>query len=323
MVMKKFIILLLFSVLTVTLLSQKVSNYTYRLDNGITVRTEMGWNQVWVSQSFVTATAADKVPLVLSTRTLGDLVKSSSFRLMSAGKEVKVQGARPGNYSMSVTFSLSGVPGEITFEIDNVEIRSKSKTTVSVTLYDYQAMISESAGTRQGMSGFTTKIERYKGNPELNPTCGVTSFYPVGSHGKPAFTLPGDGKSGSVKPGTYDVLITIGAQERMQKIWLEKFELKPNIQYAITLNLNGGVVEYAGGNRDVKAIHLYPAGMADRQQGAAKREANLETLRCEGIGVTSPCPPGTYDVLVNFNNGARYEWRKNIAVSTGRKTQVK
>ena len=72
--MKRFIVLLLlFFVSGIILQSQKVSNYTYKLDNGISVKTEQGWNQVWVTQSFSALQATDPTPVALSIRTLGDL----------------------------------------------------------------------------------------------------------------------------------------------------------------------------------------------------------------------------------------------------------
>ena len=47
--MKKLILMLTFlTVVIVALQAQPVSNYTYKLDNGITIKTERCWNQVWV-----------------------------------------------------------------------------------------------------------------------------------------------------------------------------------------------------------------------------------------------------------------------------------
>ena len=323
--MKRFIVLLvLFIVSGIILQSQKVSNYTYKLDNGISVKTEQGWNQVWVTQSFSALQATDPTPVALSIRTLGDLTSGSSFRLISSGKEVKVQGAKAGTYTMKVAFKLSGKPGTISFDIENVEIRAGNKTTVSVTLYDYQVQIEEVAGTQKGLAGYNSKIDRYKGNAEQNPACGVPTFYAKGAHDK-ALTPDeaADAKTGKIKPGTYDIMITFGSQPRPQKVWLENFTMKADMSYNITTNLNAGVVEYAGGNKDVKAIHIYAAGTADRQKGTPAPDKNLELLKCEGIAVASPCPPGTYDILLNFNNGSKYEWRKNIAVTTGKRVQVK
>jgi hypothetical protein len=130
-------------------------------------------------------------------------------------------------------------------------------------------------------------------------------------------------KSGKIKPGTYDVLLSLGAPGYVQKIWLENFTMKPDVSYNITTNLNAGVIEYTGGNKDVKSIHMYPAGTADKQKGNATPDKKLERIKCESQNISSACPPGTYDVLLNYNNGARYEWRRNIVVKTSARVQVK
>ncbi len=104
-------------------------------------------------------------------------------------------------------------------------------------------------------------------------------------------------------------------------MWLDNFVMKPDVTYNITINLNAGIVEYAGANRDVKGIHMYPAGTADNQKGAATPDKNLEVMKCEGVSTTAPCPPGTYDALLNIGN--KYEWRKGIVVKTGGRAQVK
>jgi hypothetical protein len=323
--MKKFIILLIFNVVMIfSLQAQNVSNYIYHFDNGINIKTEYGWNHVWVSQTNEALKPTDQVPLVLNARILGDLSLSPSFKLLSSGKEVKVQGAKPGTYTMKVSFKLSGKPGTLSFDLDNIVIKTQNKTTVSVTLYDYQVLVDETQGSQNGLSSFNSKVDRYRGNAEQNPTCGVPTFYLKGKHDAPVVPSENAGKkSGKIKPGTYDVLISLGAPGHLQKIWLENFTMKPDVNYNITTNLNAGVIEYAGGNKDVKAIHMYPAGTADKQKGSAAPDKNLEIIKCESQNISSPCPPGTYDVLLNFNNGARYEWRKNIAVTTSARVQVK
>ena len=319
--MKKTIIfLILNAVMCLLLQSQSVSNYTCKLDNGITVKMEQCWNHVWVSQAWA-ALKPGEPAVGLSIRTLGELTSNSAFKLFSSGKEVKVQGAKPGTYTVKVTFKLSGKPGSISFDVDNVVIKEKSKTTVSVVLYDYQITIDEVSGSQGGLSSFASRVDRYKGNPEQNPTCGIPAFYVPGKHDTPVTPNELKGKSGKIKPGSYDLLITLGAPGKTQKIWLENFLLKPDVSYSITTNLNAGVVEYAGINRDVKAITMYPAGTADKQKGAATPDKNLEVVRCEGVSTTTPCPPGTYDVLLNTGN--KYEWRKGIVVKTGGRAQVK
>lgn len=322
--MKKIVSLLFQAVMLFSLQAQKVSNYTYLLDNGINVKMEQCWNHVWVNQSFEALKDASQAPVVLSVRTLGDLTSNSSFKLYSSGKEVNVKGIKPGTYNMKTTFKLSGKPGALSFDLDNIVVKPQTKTTIQLTIYDYQVIIDETPGNQKGLAQFSSGIERFKGNPETNPTCGVPTFYLKGNHNKPvAPNETSDNKSGRIKSGTYDIMITFGAPALVQKVWLENFTMKQDVSYKITINLNAGTVEYSGVNRDVKALYLYPAGMADRQKGAATPDKNYEIIKCEELGITTVCPPGTYDVLLNHNNGARYEWRKNIVVKTGSRTQVK
>lgn len=322
--MKKFLFLLLInSAMIISLQGQTVSDYNYRLDNGINVRIESGWNHVWATQTFEPLKAPDKVVLVPTVRTLGNLTSGSSFKVYSGGKEVRIQDLKAGNCSLKESFKLSGKPGTISFTVNDVTIKPQTKTTISIILYDYQVSIEEKPESHNGQAAYTSKIERFKGNTEQNPSCGVILLYEKGKHEKPVF--PADGKAvktGTVKPGTYDALITLGAPDRPQKVWLENFTIKPDISYNIVTNLNAGIIEYLGGNKDVKTFHLYPAGTSSRQTGAPAPDKTLEIMKCEAQGTTSSCPPGTYDVLLDYS-GKKYEWRKNIAVSTGSRAQVK
>jgi hypothetical protein len=324
--MKKVTVLFVLLVATIlSLQAQKISNYTYHLSNGINVRTEKCWNNVWIDQRFEPLKATDKgIPLALNVRTLGDFSAGSSFKLFSGGKEVKVENAKPGTYNLKITYKLSGKPGTLTFDIDNIVIKQGNKTTVSVTLYEYQFLIDEAPGSFKGLASYESKIYRYKGNTDENLNKGIPSFYLKGSHDK---TISPDEKTndlaGKIKPGTYDVLISIQCALRTQKVWLENFTMKPDVSYKISTNMNGGVISYSGGNKEVKAIHLYPAGISARQTGTPAPDKNSEIMKYDNPANTYFCPPGSYDVLLNFGNGARYEWRKNIVVKTGSRTDVK
>lgn len=318
--MKKiFIFLILSVVMIVSLQAQSVSNYAFKLDNGITVKMENCWNHVWVSQAYESLKPGDPA-VALSPRTLGELTANATFKLLSSGKEVKALGAKPGTYTMKVSFKHTGKPGTISFDIENVAVKAQSKTVVSVIIYDYQINIDEAAGGSGGLAAFTAKVERYKGIAEQNPQCGIPSFFSPGKHDSPVLPVELRGKTGKIKPGSYDLLLTIGSSSRPQKVWLQNFVMKPDISYTITVNLNAGVVEYAGTNREVKAVQMFPAGTADKVKGALP-DKNLEVVRCEGLGSSIPCPPGTYDVFLNAAN--KPEWRKAMVVKTGSRTQVK
>ncbi len=318
-------LLVIHAVMFFTIQAQTVSNYLYKLDNGITVKTEHCWNQVWVQQSYSPLAEGDKTsPLTVNIRTLGDLISSSSFKLLNAGKEIKMQGVTPGTYDLRLNFKLSGNPGNLGFVVSNVVIKPKTRTSVSVTLYDYQIMIDEKPVSLNGLAQYESLVNRCKGHTIQDIYYGIPTFYGPGKHDKALTPDKTESKTkGTIKPGTYDLLLTIGISGQSQKVWLDNITLKPNISYKVSVNLNAGGIQYAGGNKDVKGLILYPAGTASKQTGKPEPVKNLETISYDNVGIANCCSPGTYDVLLKFGNGSKYEWRKNIAVTTGTKTDVK
>lgn len=321
---KLFYFLVLQTLVILSLHSQPVSEYSYKLDNGILVKTEHCWNQVWFQQDYAALQAADKSPLSVSIRTLGDLTSGSSFKLLRAGKEIKTQGAAPGTYDLKLSFKLSGKSGTLSFVIGNVEIKPKTKTTVTITLYDYQISVAESPASLKGLSSFESVINKFKGNTDQTNNVGIPSFYTKGQHDKAITPDEATKKtSGKIKPGTYDVLITIYISDEIQKVWLENFTMKPDVKYAISTNLNGGVITYTGSNKDVKNMRLYPYGTAAKQTGTPAPVKNSELTSYEKVSMVYACRPGSYDVLLDTKNGTKFEWRKNIIVKTGSRTEVK
>ena len=324
--MKNLITILFLQVVFILALqSQPVSNYIYKLDNGIIVKTEHCWSQVWVQQSYATMNEGDKTtPLNVNIRALGDLIAGSEFKLLSAGKEVKMQGAAPGTYDLKLTFKLSGKPGTLGFTVGNIVIKPKNKTTVSVTLYDYQILLQEKQATLSGLSEYETEVNRCKTHTVQEGYFGIPTFYEKGKHDKAIAPDQAAGNTkGKIKPGSYDVLISVKISDQLHKIWLENFQLKPDMNYKVSINLNAGGIIYTGGNKDVKEILLYPAGTASKQTGKPEPISNLETISYENVTTANCCSPGSYDVLLKFAKDSRYEWRKNIAISTGVRTEVK
>lgn len=326
--MKKFVVgLIIMSFFTLALQAQKVNNYTYKLDNGIVVKMEKDWGNVWVQQAQAAFKPEDNKRCVdVTMRTMGDLFASgtTTTKLTAAGKEVKTTDTPAGIYDLKVTAKLSGKPGVISFDVNGVEVKAKMKTTVTVTIYDYQIIIDEVATPAKGLAGYDSKVIKYKGNPETSAKCGIPVFYAKGTRDK---AIVQDEKTtdqtGKIKPGTYDVQIGIDVCAQSQKIWLENFTMKPDVTYKITANLNAGEITYAGVNRDVKKLHMYPAGTADRLKGVAKPDKVSERIVFEPAMTKFPCPPGSYDVLINIGPDKKYEWRKGIVVRTGARTDVK
>ncbi|HLN54660.1 MAG TPA: hypothetical protein VK207_01640 [Bacteroidales bacterium] len=311
------------ALLILSMQAQPVSDYLYKLDNGITVKNDHTWSQVWVQQNYAPLTANDQSPLHVDVRTLGDLVSGSSYILTSNGKEVKMKGVAPGTYDLKMTFKLSGEAGNLSFSVPGMVIKPKMKTNVMVTLYDYQIMIDESASSSTTAS-FETAVQRCKLTPVQASLVGMPSFFSTGDHSKAITPDEGAGKTkGKIKPGTYDVLLTINLSGQNHKIWLNEFQMKPGTNYKMTTNLNAGGIVYTGGNKDVKSMHLYPAGTAAKQTGTPMPVKGQETISYANINELNCCTPGTFDVLLRFGNGDKYEWRKNVAVTTGTKTEVK
>jgi len=277
-----------------------------------------------VQQDYSPLNAGDKNPLAVNVRTIGDLISGSSYKLLNNGKEVKMQGVASGTYDLKMTFKLSGKPGTLSFVVGNILIKPKTKTNVSVTLYDYQILIEESTAEMKGLSRYDSHVNRCKGNTIQDLYFGVPTFYAAGIHDKTITPDKSESNTkGTIKSGTYDVLISIGISGQTHKIWLENFQMKPNISYKISTNLNAGGIIYTGGNKDVKMMHLYPAGTSSRQSGNPSPMKSLETISYENVTIANCCSPGTYDVLLNIKNGSKYEWRKNIVIQTGVKTEVK
>jgi len=324
--MKNVISLLFLNILVLlSIQAQPVSNYVYRLANGINVKTERCWNQVWIQQSYAPMNEGDKTsPLTVNIRALGDLISGSEFKLLNAGKEVKMQGAAPGTYDLQLTFKLSGKPGTLSFVAGNIIIKPKTKTNVSITLYDYQVMIDESQTALNGLSQYESLVNRCKSHTIQDLYYGIPTFYEKGNHNntiKPEQTS-GNTK-GKIKPGTYDLLLSIAISNQTHKVWLENFQLKPDVNYKISVNLNAGGIIYTGGNTDVKGMVLYPAGTAGKQTGKPEPVKNLETISYDNVTIANCCSPGSYDVLLRFAKDSKYEWRKNLVVTTGARTEVK
>lgn len=324
--MRTFISVMIFcAVISLQINAQQVSNYLYKLDNGVTVKTEKTWSQVWVQQNYTDMAAGDKTsPLSVNIRALGSLISGSEYKLMSGGKEVKLQGLAPGTYELRLTFKLSGEPGTLSFLIGNITIKPKTKTAVDVTLYDYQVMIDDAPASLNGMSGYETDIDRCKTHTIQDIYKGIPAFYEVGKHDKPLNLAKVETDiKGMIKPGTYDLLLTVGISNQTQKVWLENFIMKPDTKYKVTLNLNAGGIQYTGGNKDVSALHLYPAGTSVKLTGTPVPNKSMETITFENMAIANCASPGVYDVLINYGKGKKYEWRKNIAITTGSKTDLK
>ena len=156
-----------------------------------------------MQQSYAPMNAADKTsPLSVNIRTLGDLISESTFNLLRAEKEIKMLGAAPGTYDLKLNFKLSGKPGTLSFVVGNIILKPKTKTSVSITLYDYQIMIEETPATLKGLSYYESKVNRCKTNTIQDIYLGIPTFYIKGKHDKPIPPDESKGKTnGKIKSG--------------------------------------------------------------------------------------------------------------------------
>ncbi|MFN8211056.1 MAG: hypothetical protein U0T33_08840 [Bacteroidales bacterium] len=324
--MKKFLfILVLLSLAGFQLSGQNATNFSYKLDNGITIKSERDWGHIWIQQKQdAFAAGEERQSVVIKVTTFGELTQNTTFKLSSGGKDVKLKEAAPGTYDLKITAKVPGKPGTVTFDASGIVVKAQMKTTVTVTIYKYHVNIDEAPGTNNGLAGYDSKVAWYKGNLDQTNKFGTITFYAKGSHdNKLTPDVVTNDLSGKIKPGTYDVLITLDFSGKVQKIWLENFNMKANTNYKITTNTNSGTVAYTGANRDVKEIYFYPAGTADRMQGSTKADKGTAILFYQGAYATNPCPPGSYDILLTTATGNKNEWKKNVVVRTGVRTDIK
>jgi len=323
--MKKYVFVLFFSVISLMVNAQKVTGITYKLDNGINVKMERTWSRVWVQQTQEAFNATEQPQsVVINMRVMGELTKSHTFKLTSGGKDVRLKDAAPGTYDLKVTSALSGKPGNMVIDISGVVVKPKMKTMVNVTIYYYQINIDEVPLAGNGLASWNFVVNRYKGNNDQTFNTPVPTFYAKGVRDKSITPDETSGKSaGKIKPGNYDVLVTLEIPGFNQKIWLENFTMKPDINYKVAINMNAGEIMYGGTLKNVSKLHLYPSGTADKMQGVAKPDKSQEFLVCDPPTSKFPCSPGTFDVLLNIGNGTKYEWKKNTVIRTGTVAIVK
>lgn len=306
--------------------AQTIANYRYALDNGVTVVTEKGWNWCRASQTFAKqekpgATGA----LTVAVDAVGDLIASSEVKVLRAGAEVDPAALAPGSYDLRVACRLSAATkGAISFDVAGVTVKPGMDTRVAVSLHDVQVTVSEKPEQRKGLAYYETKTNRYQGNWEQNGNWSLPRFHRAGDHkARIAPDAPGGDYYGCIKAGTYDVCLDIFTRAGGHLIWLENLTLKPDVGHRIVTNINAAEVAYTGGKFEVKMLHFYPAGTAVKTTGKPRTDKRTERFSIEGPDHVTPCPPGAYDVLLDFSYGLRYEWRKGVVLEAGKKTEIK
>jgi hypothetical protein len=122
---------------------------------------------------------------------------------------------------------------------------------------------------------------------------------------------------GKAPPGVYDFLVDadIGFAGRAYDVRILGARLEPEQRYKLHLVMNGALVTVVA-PKAPHAIHFYRPGTAAKNPKPA-RDAKAEAFTSEAPRQKIPCPPGTYDVLYNFDWGGRYEWRPDVRFDVG------
>ncbi len=302
---------------------QTISNYEYKFDNGMKMVTEKGWNLVNISQTFnILDTARTKSPLLIKVNSIGDLISESKFKVFKDSSEVNPEIAAVGSYKLSVECRLLQNNGSISFEVNDVVIKEKLQTILTISVHNTEILIQESNAYNNGLMVYETYVIKNTGQNGIETT---PHFYAPGTVSPeipPAEAL--DHYLGKNKPGIYDIKTNIELKMTgfSHIIWLQGITLKPDIRYVFSFNLNVGELRYSGGDSNVKAVHLYPAGTANKLKGVAKPQKNIEVFGFERPSWFTISPPGTYDILLEYGPQIKYEWRKNVVCKVGEQTDI-
>lgn len=303
---------------------QTVLNYQYNLTNGSKVVTEKGWNRVYVKQVFINIDSAKpEVTVLTAIISIGKLISKSDIMLLKDEKKVDALTAKEGSYSMKIKCSLQENAGFISFDVDGIEIKTGMQTHVTISVHDALIRIAEKNEKSKGLSYYEYKLINYSGNQGIRSE--VKFFSPGTTTPRITPAEPMGDYYGLIKSGTYDLnlLNDINMAGFGYVVWLKNMSLKPDCKYYITIDLNAAEVRCAVPDNKIMAVYFYPVGTADTQNGTAKPDKKKQVYGFERPARFTLSPPGTYDILIDYNWGEKYEWRKGIVCKAGEKTEIK
>lgn len=325
--MKKQIFTAVFLILFLLIASegwgQEISNYSYQLLTGERVKMEKGWKEAAVSQVFDSLTGNKNSNFSIVIKTAPVIAGNTSFVVMQGEKARKESFLKSGNYTLRVVHQLNNKGGRISFDIYPLKIQDKMETHLLVNLSDYGISITRKGRPSGGMGYYQTGV--FAGGQQ-NGVSTYPYFYAPGNHSVKInpFETMGD-YYGKIKPGTYDLLtlIELNMTGFTHRLWLENFRINGDSSYVIQWNLGAAEIRYIGNNYEVKQLILYPQGTAKQKTGKIQRRKELEVLAIERPSSFTFCPPGTYDVLLDFGSGSKFEWRENVKCKAGERTEVR
>ncbi len=333
---RKLLSLFVTCLLSLTLLHARnleVADFSYNLDNGASIHVTEGWA---FTSAELTATRVDsqlganESYIQVSVRQIGELFDAVNLNLSNPDHQYQVQTPEhalkmtSGNYN--ATCELLVPNGAIAFQIRDIHLKGQTLYRLKVLINHIQIFVDATEQDIASNSLYRVSAQTYKNEKEPQAITEWVNLYDSFKEKNQKEFVEGirDNKA-KIEAGRHALKIHNDILRRSAHyvIWLDAFPFEPNRYYDITINLNGGYIEYASeGNPSL--LQFYPQGSSDTL--GLNEDKSLELFGYEGIntpGDISVCPVGAYDVLKNFDYGARYEWIQGVSVQYGKVTKVK
>lgn len=328
-------ILLFFLTAGQGLFALQLTDYSYRLTNGIRITPENGWRKTEATQDFTNGVfVSNRGAVQVDFTVIGDLVDDHpEITLSSSSKpknSVKLNAGTPsadlnkGKYNAFIKFPLQLKNGTITFRINDVIVKENTLTLVRVTINDIQVAIVEAPGEGWKQSEYNFTTYWAKGNMDGGGYTGYPTVFKAKDHFQMVtpVEIASDTKA-KMRPGTYDFYLDtdISKAKFRYTCWIENVKMESNTTYQFRCNLNGSRVRTGIADDNPKQIGFYPPGTAAKQ----KPRVNKKLIRYTVVEPwkSAVCPTGTYDVLLSFDYGAKMEWRENVVFKYGEETVIK
>ncbi|MDY6787143.1 MAG: hypothetical protein SVK54_03350 [candidate division WOR-3 bacterium] len=320
----KYIISLMILVLGICSISAlSISDYHYELDNGVTLETINGWDFVHHYTRTDTVTEREEaMDLYLDFDDLGRLLsgRSKVTIINQSGDTVQKECSRKafklekGEYNIHVELPLINDNGFIAYKINGIDIDGLHYEDITLVHHDIEIFIEKEKRNMNGLAMYKPHTSIYKGKD-----ADFSSYPKVYSNGK--LVEPDESINDfthKIKPNTYDLVIEMDMSWAGYKyqITLNDFEMSGNTVYIPNINLNAGSFKMSEEFEEYPSlIHFYPIGTADKI--GETENAALEIYKVEAPRGPYICPPGGYDILLNYDYGAEYQWKKNINFFVG------
>lgn len=321
----------LFIILSLRVNAQDVTQYNYVLESGIKVNTTHGWNFLRVNQNMNSLESGEETGLSLSFIDVGDLVSGNALlqitsmngdTLFTLEEKKDYYTLEPGTYNGFCKLSLDDNSGSVSFYISGIEVKETKKTNCTVFLNDVQVIIEKEADVKGGLGTYRTIAMASKDAEEGGPVA-YPSIYNPDNHSQELSPVesPND-VTHRIQPGIYDLFVDVDISWAGYKyqIWLENIEIEKDIRKIFRLNLNGSKITVNCEEECPEIIHFYPVGTAETI--GLKEDKSLEKYSIESPKGKNICPPGSYDILLNYGYGERYEWRENVNCKYGELTVI-